>query len=94
MARVVADAAASLSRRHPYPHTGPRFGGTLTFMESTGVWEKLLLGVLVVLVILWFRPGIKAAFRERRHASQAQWLSALIPIALVAAFVALLIILS
>ena len=63
-------------------------------MEPMSLWEKLLLGVLVVLVLLWFRPGIKAAFRERRHASQAEWLSALIPIALVAAFVALLIVLT
>ncbi len=55
------------------------------------LWEKLLLGVLVVLVLLWFRPGLKAAFRERRQASQAEWLGALIPIALVAAFVILLI---
>lgn len=56
-----------------------------------GLWEKLLLGVLVVAILLWFRPGLKAAFTERRSASQAEWLSALIPIALVAAFVALLI---
>ena len=58
------------------------------------LWEKLLLGVLVVVVLLWFRPGLKAAFRERRHASQAEWMSALIPIALVAAFVVLLILFS
>jgi hypothetical protein len=63
-------------------------------MESMGLWEKLLLGVLVVVVLLWFRPGLKAAFRERRHASQAEWMSALIPIALVAAFVVLLIVFS
>ncbi len=58
------------------------------------LWEKLLLGVLVVVVLLWFRPGLKAAFRERRQATQAEWLSALIPIALVAAFVIVLIVLS
>ena len=52
---------------------------------------EYLAGVLVVLILLWFRPGLKAAFRERRQASQAEWLSALIPIALVAAFVVLLI---
>jgi di/tricarboxylate transporter len=91
---VVVDAGITPDRRYPCPRTDVRVGGTLAFMESTSVWEKLLLGVLVVLVILWFRPGIKAAFSERRHASQAEWLSALIPIALVAAFVVLLIILS
>lgn len=58
------------------------------------LWEKLLLGVLVVVVLLWFRPGLKAAFRNRRKASQSEWMSALIPIALVAAFVILLIVFS
>jgi di/tricarboxylate transporter len=62
-------------------------------METASLWEKLLLGVMVVLLLLWFRPGIETAFRERRSASQAEWLSALIPIALVAAFVGLLIML-
>ncbi|HHJ15177.1 MAG TPA: hypothetical protein ENJ80_00600 [Gammaproteobacteria bacterium] len=58
-----------------------------------GLWEKLLLGVLVLLVLLWFRPGIKAAFKERRDASRDEWMSVLIPIALVAGFVALLMML-
>lgn len=60
-------------------------------MEITPLWEKVLVGVLVLLVLLWFRPGMKAAFKERRDASREEWMSALIPIALVAAFVALLI---
>ena len=63
-------------------------------MEAMGLWEKLLLGVLVVLVLLWFRPGLKAAFKERREASRDEWMSVLIPIALVAGFVILLIALS
>jgi di/tricarboxylate transporter len=63
-------------------------------MEPLSLWEKLLLGVLVVLVLLWFRPGLKAAFSERRKASRDEWMSVLIPIALVAAFVALLIMLT
>ena len=63
-------------------------------MEPLSLWEKILLGMLVVVVLLWFRPGIKAAFGERRKASQQEWLSVLIPIGLVAAFVALLIILT
>jgi hypothetical protein len=63
-------------------------------MESMALWEKLLLGVLVLVVLLWFGPGIKNAFRERREASTEEWMSVLIPIALVAAFVALLIVLS
>ena len=63
-------------------------------MEATPLWEKILLGVLVLLVLLWFRPGLKAIFRERRDASRDEWMSVLIPIALVAAFVALLIVLT
>ncbi|HFD79686.1 MAG TPA: hypothetical protein ENK05_04735 [Gammaproteobacteria bacterium] len=63
-------------------------------MESMALWEKLLLGVLVVLVLLWFVPGIKTMFRERREASREEWMSVLIPLALVAAFVVLLIMLS
>jgi hypothetical protein len=63
-------------------------------MEPTALWEKILIGALVVLVVLWFRPGIKAAFQERRKASHEEWMSVLIPIALVAAFVTLLIILT
>ncbi|MGD2074595.1 MAG: hypothetical protein PVI91_05250 [Gammaproteobacteria bacterium] len=63
-------------------------------MEPMALWEKILLGVLVLLVLLWFRPGIKTMFQQRRKASQQEWLSVLIPIALVAAFVALLIVLT
>jgi di/tricarboxylate transporter len=62
-------------------------------MEAMGLWEKILLGVLVLLVLLWFRPGIKQAFSERRDASREEWMSVLIPIALVAGFVVLLMML-
>ena len=63
-------------------------------MEAMGLWEKLLLGVMVLLVLLWFRPGIKAAFKERRDASRDEWMGVLIPVALVAGFVVLLIMLT
>lgn len=63
-------------------------------MDDMGLWEKILLGVLVVLVLLWFRPGMKQAFTERREASREEWMSVLIPIALVAGFVILLIVLT
>jgi len=62
-------------------------------MESMALWEKLLLGALVVLVLLWFRPGLKAAFKERKNASRQEWMSVLVPIALVAGFVVLLMML-
>jgi hypothetical protein len=63
-------------------------------MDDMGLWEKILLGVLVVLVLLWFRPGMKQAFTERREASREEWMGVLIPIALVAGFVILLIVLT
>ena len=63
-------------------------------MEPIALWEKILIGALVVLVLLWFRPGLKAAFQERRKATQKEWMSVLIPMVLVAAFVTLLIILT
>jgi hypothetical protein len=44
--------------------------------------------------LLWFRPGIKQAFSERRDASREEWMSVLIPIALVAGFVVLLLVLT
>lgn len=69
-----------------------RQGITRTSMEPISLWEKLLLGVLVVLVLLWFRPGLKSAFRDRRKATTQEWMGVLIPIALVAVFVIFLII--
>ena len=53
-------------------------------------WELLLLGVGVILLILWFRPGIKAAFRQSQEAEQ-DWKSVLIPIGLVVLFVIFLV---
>ena len=39
-------------------------------MEPMETWEKVLLGALALLVLLWFRPGIKqmlsAAEKPRR----------------------------
>ena len=62
-------------------------------MEAMSLWEKLLLGVMVVLVLLWVRPGLKTMFKERRAASRQEWMSVLLPIALVAGFVILLMML-
>ncbi len=50
------------------------------------LWEKLLLGVMAVLLVLWFRPGIKAAL-ERSREAEKDWKGALIPLAVVVLFV-------
>ena len=59
-------------------------------MESMGLLETILIGAIAVLVILWFRPGIKAAVEESRKAPK-DWAGFLIPIAIVILFVIFLI---
>lgn len=54
-------------------------------------WELLILGALVILLLFWFRPGLKQAFKQSQEADKKDWLSAMIPLAIVAAFVALLL---
>jgi len=55
------------------------------------IWEKILLGVLALLVILWFRPGIKAALEQSRRAEQKDWRGVVIPIIVVVLFVIFLV---
>ncbi len=54
------------------------------------LWENLLLGVMVVGVILWMRPGIKASMQQTREA-KSDWMSVLIPIGFVVIFIVFLI---
>lgn len=54
------------------------------------LWENLLLGVMVVGVILWMRPGIKASMQQTREA-KSDWMGALVPIGFVIMFVVFLI---
>jgi hypothetical protein len=55
------------------------------------LWEKILLGVLALLLILWFRPGLKASLEQSRRAEHKDWRGVLIPIGIVVLFVLLLI---
>ena len=59
-------------------------------METAAWWEILLGGLIAVLLILWFRPGIKASMEHSRTAKK-DWPAVLIPLALVVLFVILLI---
>ncbi len=61
-------------------------------MESATWWEVLLGGVLALLAILWFRPGIKASI-ERSRTAKKDWPAVLIPLALVVLFIWFLIVL-
>lgn len=62
-------------------------------MQTFSAWETILIGALALLVILWFRPGIRSTF-ERSRQTGARWADVLIPLALVALFVLFLILLS
>lgn len=59
-------------------------------MATAAWWEILLGGLVAVLMILWFRPGIKASI-ERSRAAKKDWPAALIPLGLVVLFVLLMI---
>jgi di/tricarboxylate transporter len=60
-------------------------------MEQMSTWEMLLLGVLVLLVLFWIGPGVKAMLEKSRQAENRDWTGFLLPIALVVLFVLFLI---
>jgi hypothetical protein len=49
-------------------------------------WEKLLLGVLALLVLLFFFPGVRRMVEQSQQAEK-DWPAVLIPLALVVLFV-------
>jgi hypothetical protein len=59
-------------------------------MNPLPTWEKLLLGVLALLVILWVFPGIKALMAQAQDAPR-DWPSLIFPLLAVIVFVILLI---
>ncbi len=59
-------------------------------MEQPSTWQMLLYGAIALLVIFWFRPGIKAAM-ERSREAEKDWPAVLVPIILVVLFVAFLV---
>jgi len=61
-------------------------------MMEMELWEKILLGVGALLVVLWFRPGIKAVWKQSQAAEDRDWKGLLLPIGMVILFVLLLII--
>jgi len=54
------------------------------------LWEQLALGAVALLVIFWFKPGIKAALKQSEEAKK-DWPALLLPIAAVILFVIFLI---
>jgi hypothetical protein len=55
------------------------------------VLEQILIVVVTVLVVLWVRPGLKAALKQSQQAQHKDWQSLLLPLGLVILFVLLLI---
>jgi len=53
-------------------------------------WEKLIIGVFALLILLWFFPGIKPMLEKSKNAPK-DWAGVLIPIGLVVLFIIFLI---
>ncbi|MDD5580335.1 MAG: hypothetical protein PHY16_13770 [Methylobacter sp.] len=59
-------------------------------METFSTWESVLLGAMVLLIIFWMGPGIKASIEQSKNA-KPDWAGLLMPIGLVVLFVIFLI---
>lgn len=59
-------------------------------MESYSIWENLLLGLLVLGMLFWMRPGVKATMEKSRTA-KSDWAAVVVPIGFVIMFVIFLI---
>ena len=55
--------------------------------------ETILVGLVALLVILWFRPGLRGAF-ERSRTAEHHWGDLVLPIGLVIGFVLFLILIT
>lgn len=53
-------------------------------------WENVLLGVMVLLVVLWFQTGTKAALARSKN-TPADWKAVLLPLIFVIMLVVFLI---
>ena len=54
-------------------------------------WEQILTGVAALLLLLFFWPGVKKMVKESPKGSTSDWMSVIIPLAVVVGFVMLLI---
>lgn len=59
-------------------------------MASMALWEQLALGAVALLIIFWFRPGVKAALKQSEEAEK-DWMGILLPVAAVILFIVFLV---
>ena len=59
-------------------------------MDPLATWEKILLGILALLIILWFFPGVKTLMKQSADTPR-DWPAVVLPLLAVVAFVVLLI---
>ena len=53
-----------------------------------------MVGLAGVLILFLFWPGVKAAVKKSREAKNPEWAAALVPLAIVVAFIVFLILLA
>ncbi len=58
---------------------------------AVSLWEALLIGALVLLLLFWFAPGVRDAMRNSPRGTAEDWRGVLLPLGLVVLFVILLI---
>ena len=59
-------------------------------MESYSLWENLLLALMVLGMLFWMGPGIKATLEKSRTA-KSDWRGVVVPIGFVIMFVIFLV---
>ena len=60
-------------------------------MSQPETWELIAIGAVALLVLFWFRHGLKKAFKQSADATNKDWGSVLLPLGLVILFVIVLI---
>lgn len=55
------------------------------------LWEKILWGVLGIMIVVYFWPHAKAELERSQQLEKKDWAGALLPIGIVVLFVVLLI---
>jgi hypothetical protein len=60
-------------------------------MDPLATWEKVLLGLLAVVLVVWLWPGLKASLERSPKTEGSDWKAVALPLAAVVLFVLLLI---